>query len=590
MAIDPINFARTTQVRLRRGTAGQIAANPPVEAEPFYDLTSQRMGVGGGSDGIVEQWKSQFLEHTADDADAVPRNLQEKLTEIVSVKDFGAVGDGVTDDTSAIQKAIDTGRNVTFPDGEYLVSGTLEFQTDFQQVDFRNQLIVVSSGFVGNEVFKVGYKPGGTFTTNYSFRNLNMRFDTLGNIYVFSVSNLARSSFIDCIVLDSTGGFFNPASGGFDITCINIYIRSSQVYNAAGFYVNFTDSRFYDIKPVGFSRYGIVNDGQDNSYHGCHAWSYLKTQPGFTNFSTEILYYDKEDGMWNSCYADTFQRLDPLQPPSFANGGIAWYFDKTSGNATLTDCGIYSPDTDTDSLIGVAADTVVQQLNLVNCRIVGSNFSVTQDAYQYFVYKVGTAVNMFGCNFNETEFQAKELLLYSDLVASREAYIKTLDASQFNTLNSSLQTFKSRRNDYSLLTFRNDGSTVRAYMWDRLIGAKGTLQELIKRSDSIHTYTSLTPLGIVDGDYTNPATAKADFCKDIIDAVTAQNRYPCRIVVRIDNTRPNILANVVPFACVLDCAITNQNTFVLTARRFNASVAPQNAAYEYYNNTFHAWA
>ena len=41
-----------------------------------------------------------------------------------NVRDFGAVGDGVTMDTAAIQKAIDAGGMVNFPPGSYL-TGTL---------------------------------------------------------------------------------------------------------------------------------------------------------------------------------------------------------------------------------------------------------------------------------------------------------------------------------------------------------------------------------------------------------------------------------------------------------------------------------
>lgn len=54
---------------------------------------------------------------------AEARTVQEKLRDSVSVKDFGAVGDGTADDTAALQAAIDVakaeGRSVFFPTGTY---------------------------------------------------------------------------------------------------------------------------------------------------------------------------------------------------------------------------------------------------------------------------------------------------------------------------------------------------------------------------------------------------------------------------------------------------------------------------------------
>ena len=61
---------------------------------------------------------------------AVATTVQGKLRESVSVKDFGAVGDGVTDDTVAIQAAINSvqttgGGKIELPPGTYKISSPL---------------------------------------------------------------------------------------------------------------------------------------------------------------------------------------------------------------------------------------------------------------------------------------------------------------------------------------------------------------------------------------------------------------------------------------------------------------------------------
>lgn len=73
-------------------------------------------------------------------ATAVSRTVQSKLRDTLSVKDFGAVGNGSTDDTTAIQNAIDTAafssqyRSVYFPAGTYIIQGTLRGGTNLNLI------------------------------------------------------------------------------------------------------------------------------------------------------------------------------------------------------------------------------------------------------------------------------------------------------------------------------------------------------------------------------------------------------------------------------------------------------------------------
>jgi Pectate lyase superfamily protein len=55
------------------------------------------------------------------------RTLPDRLGELKNVKDFGARGDGSTNDTAAIQAAINRGGTVYFPPGLYIVSRPITF-------------------------------------------------------------------------------------------------------------------------------------------------------------------------------------------------------------------------------------------------------------------------------------------------------------------------------------------------------------------------------------------------------------------------------------------------------------------------------
>lgn len=62
-----------------------------------------------------------------------PRALKDRFADIINVKDFGAKGDGVTDDTEAFKAAAAKGRNVFVPAGTYKVTGQQDgifFSTD----------------------------------------------------------------------------------------------------------------------------------------------------------------------------------------------------------------------------------------------------------------------------------------------------------------------------------------------------------------------------------------------------------------------------------------------------------------------------
>ena len=79
---------------------------------------------------------------------AVQRTVENKLKDTVSVKDFGAVGDGVADDTAAIQAAINaTNKGVLFfPPGDYKITSMVTITKNGQNDSTQSCLEIQATG------------------------------------------------------------------------------------------------------------------------------------------------------------------------------------------------------------------------------------------------------------------------------------------------------------------------------------------------------------------------------------------------------------------------------------------------------------
>lgn len=121
-------------------TYESAAANHMESAWDAAAAAGTSASAAAGSVGaLAASSASSLFGHIASGTGAVATTVQKKLREVVSVKDFGAKGDGIADDTAAIQAAIDYIRaniatvnavlkraiTLHFPDGTYRITSTL---------------------------------------------------------------------------------------------------------------------------------------------------------------------------------------------------------------------------------------------------------------------------------------------------------------------------------------------------------------------------------------------------------------------------------------------------------------------------------
>ena len=169
---------------------------------------------------------------------AVQTNVEAKLAQTVSVKDFGAVGDGVTDDSGAFNLAItyvaNAGGGVIYaPSDTYKISNTVIF-CDNIEIDLQNSLIIGPGVGSATDLFQSGYLLSGVVLSNIG-TPLNTRAVFKGQIKNARIQDCGKAihayncidncEFSNIKFRDCTYALY--ADNCFYARCINLFSRGA---------------------------------------------------------------------------------------------------------------------------------------------------------------------------------------------------------------------------------------------------------------------------------------------------------------------------------------------------------------------------
>jgi len=162
----------------------------------------QPLGGAISADRVVATGLSEIkdaVNANATDSEGSFAAIENKLPRIVSVKNYGAIGDGVTDDYLAVQAALDIGGTVFFPSGIYLLETQLRIKSN-TTLDLRSGA-TIKRGF-NTSVLGRGLSAIAAGSTNITI--LGGTFDANGTIFGAESCNIITALSVSNVVIDGT--------------------------------------------------------------------------------------------------------------------------------------------------------------------------------------------------------------------------------------------------------------------------------------------------------------------------------------------------------------------------------------------------
>jgi hypothetical protein len=200
---------------------------------------------------------------------AVARSVQSKERDIVSVKDFGAVGDGVTNDTAAVQAAINaatSGGGVYFPAGTYLITSGLTVSTNtirlYGDAAYLNGTML-KAGAPNFDILTIGSY--GVFISNLVFQGYETT-SVFGENTTCGGAVFFRNDGSKDIDSEVTGCFFDQLAVGVKGTGANLKIHNNTFQRSIyGVYLDRRGSTEFRGHVIDGNRFHIIGGVSTNS-------------------------------------------------------------------------------------------------------------------------------------------------------------------------------------------------------------------------------------------------------------------------------------------------------------------------------------
>lgn len=172
---------------------------------------------------------SALVGYTQGGSGASARNVQDKLREVVSVKDFGAVGDGATNDTAAFQAAIDVlpliGGLIRVPSGTYSLGSapTLGTKSIYWDINPAATFSGMGADTFPYMITNVGQKAVGPYIRSYSDAVSSV---PNGGIAALNVEMLQPATYVGQSVAAYFGASGSNSNSGANVWALNTLIKA----------------------------------------------------------------------------------------------------------------------------------------------------------------------------------------------------------------------------------------------------------------------------------------------------------------------------------------------------------------------------